>query len=48
VELWELVARQRIRDTLVPVGARWLIAHRLVSTDQVAPGSVMASPSSIA
>jgi hypothetical protein len=38
----------RYRDTLVPVGDRWLIAHRLVSTDWVAPGSVMASPSSIA
>ncbi|WP_091943874.1 nuclear transport factor 2 family protein [Trujillonella endophytica] len=34
----------RYRDTLVPVDDAWLIAHRLVSTDWVAPGSVMASP----
>lgn len=31
----------RYRDTLVPVGDEWLIAHRLVSTDWVAPSSVM-------
>jgi SnoaL-like domain len=37
----------RYRDTLVPVGDRWLIASRLVSTDWVAPGSAMASPSSV-
>ncbi|WP_029433736.1 nuclear transport factor 2 family protein [Blastococcus sp. URHD0036] len=35
----------RYRDTLVPVGERWLIASRLVSTDWVVAGSVMASPS---
>jgi hypothetical protein len=33
----------RYRDTLVPVGEQWLIASRLVSTDWVVPGSVMAS-----
>jgi hypothetical protein len=37
----------RYRDTLVPVGDRWLIASRLVSTDWVAPGSAMAPPSSV-
>ena len=37
----------RYRDTLVPVGERWLIAHRLVSTDWVAPGARMASTTSI-
>lgn len=30
----------RYRDRLVPVGDRWLIAHRLVSTDWHAPDSV--------
>lgn len=29
----------RYRDRLVPVGERWLIAHRLVSVDWHAPGS---------
>ncbi len=37
----------RYRDTLVPVGDRWLIASRLVSTDWVAPNATMASPASI-
>ena len=32
----------RYRDTFVPVGDKWLIAHRLVSTDWVAPDSRMA------
>lgn len=31
----------RYRDTLVPVGAQWLIRHRLVSTDWHAPDSTM-------
>jgi hypothetical protein len=30
----------RYRDRLVPVGDRWLIAHRFVSTDWRAPDSV--------
>ena len=30
----------RYRDRLVPVGERWLIAHRFVSTDWRAPDSV--------
>jgi hypothetical protein len=30
----------RYRDRLVPVGNRWLIAHRFVSTDWRAPDSV--------
>jgi hypothetical protein len=30
----------RYRDRLVPVGERWLIAHRFVSTDWRAPASV--------
>jgi hypothetical protein len=30
----------RYRDRLVPVGGRWLIAHRFVSTDWRAPGSI--------
>jgi hypothetical protein len=29
----------RYRDRLVPVGERWLIAHRFVSTDWRAPDS---------
>ena len=29
----------RYRDRLVPVGERWLIAHRFVSADWRAPGS---------
>ena len=32
----------RYRDTVVPVGDAWLIKHRLVSTDWVAPNSTMA------
>lgn len=32
----------RYRDTFVPVGERWLIAHRLVSTDWRSPTSTMA------
>jgi hypothetical protein len=32
----------RYRDHLVPVGQRWLIAHRFVSTDWRAPGSTFA------
>ena len=35
----------RYRDTFVPVGDRWLIRHRFVSTDWRAPGSTMAPPS---
>lgn len=37
----------RYRDTFVPVGDRWLIKHRFVSTDWRAPDSTMASPSSV-
>ena len=33
----------RYRDRLVPVGDRWLIAHRFVSTDWRAPDSVFGS-----
>ena len=36
----------RYRDTFVPDGGSWLIKHRKVSTDWVAPNSVMARPSS--
>jgi hypothetical protein len=32
----------RYRDRLVPVGDRWLIAHRFVSTDWRAPNSTFA------
>jgi hypothetical protein len=32
----------RYRDALVPVGDRWLIEHRYVSTDWAAPDSTMA------
>ena len=32
----------RYRDTLVPDGDTWLIKHRKVSTDWVAPNSAMA------
>ncbi|OBH29249.1 hypothetical protein A5692_21145 [Mycobacterium sp. E342] len=32
----------RYRDTLVPDGGTWLISHRKVSTDWVAPDSAMA------
>jgi hypothetical protein len=35
----------RYRDRLVPVGERWLIAHRFVSTDWRAPGSVFRAES---
>lgn len=34
----------RYRDTLVPVGEKWLIRHRFVSTDWAAPNSTMAEP----
>ena len=37
----------RYRDTLVPVGDRWLLQHRYVSTDWRAPDSVMAAPSAV-
>jgi hypothetical protein len=37
----------RYRDTFVPVGDEWLIAHRFVSADWRAPGSIMAPPASI-
>ena len=33
----------RYRDRLVPVGDRWLIAHRFVSTDWRAPNSTFAA-----
>jgi hypothetical protein len=33
----------RYRDRFVPVGDRWLIAHRFVSTDWRAPGSTFGS-----
>jgi hypothetical protein len=33
----------RYRDRLVPVGERWLIAHRFVSVDWRAPGSTFSS-----
>ena len=33
----------RYRDTFVPVGNDWLIRHRFVSTDWVAPNSTMAA-----
>ncbi|MGY3555451.1 nuclear transport factor 2 family protein [Williamsia sp. R60] len=29
----------RYRDVFVPVGARWLLSHRLVAVDTVMPGS---------
>jgi hypothetical protein len=35
----------RYRDTFVPVGDDWLIKHRFVSTDWVAPNSTMANSS---
>jgi hypothetical protein len=34
----------RYRDTFVPVGDRWLIQHRFVSTDWRSPDSTMAAP----
>ncbi|OBF49482.1 hypothetical protein A5787_00585 [Mycobacterium sp. 852002-50816_SCH5313054-b] len=34
----------RYRDVLVPDGGTWLIKHRTVSTDWVAPDSTMARP----
>ncbi len=37
----------RYRDELVPVGDRWLITHRFVSTDWRSPSSTMAAPSSV-
>jgi hypothetical protein len=33
----------RYRDTLVPVGGRWLFSHRFVSTDWRSPDSTMAA-----
>jgi SnoaL-like domain len=35
----------RYRDTFVPQGDEWLIAHRFVSTDWRSPSSTMAPPS---
>ena len=32
----------RYRDRLVPVGARWLLAHRFVSTDWRSPDTTFA------
>jgi len=37
----------RYRDVFEPVGDRWLIRHRFVSTDWRADGSTMAAPSSL-
>ena len=37
----------QLRDTLVPVDDRWLIQHRLVSTDWRSPDSSMAPPESV-
>jgi hypothetical protein len=37
----------RYRDTFVPVGDRWLIKHRFVSTDWRNDNSVMAAPDSV-
>jgi hypothetical protein len=37
----------RYRDTFVPIGEKWLIRHRYVSTDWRAPESTMAPLSSI-
>jgi SnoaL-like domain len=34
----------RYRDRFVPVGGRWLIAHRFVSTDWRAPDSTFGGP----
>jgi hypothetical protein len=34
----------RYRDRFVPVGDRWLIAHRFVSTDWRAPDSIFRAP----
>jgi hypothetical protein len=36
----------RYRDRFVPVGKRWLIAHRFVSTDWHAPNSTFGGPAS--
>lgn len=33
----------RYRDVFVPVGDRWLLAHRLVAVDTTAPGSFLAA-----
>jgi hypothetical protein len=35
----------RYRDAYIPVGDEWLIKHRLVSTDWLAPNSTMRRPS---
>ncbi len=35
----------RYRDRLVPVGGRWLIAHRFVSVDWRSPDTTYAAPS---
>jgi SnoaL-like domain len=37
----------RYRDRLVPVGERWLIAHRFVSTDWRAPDSTFRGPAQL-
>ena len=37
----------RYRDRLVPVGDRWLIAHRFVSTDWHSPASTFRGPASL-
>ncbi len=37
----------RYRDDFVPVGERWLIRHRFVSTDWRAEDSLMAAPDSV-
>jgi hypothetical protein len=34
----------RYRDTFVPVGDEWLIAHRLASTDWIRPDTAMGGP----
>ena len=34
----------RYRDTFVPVGDQWLIAHRFVSTDWIRPDTAMGGP----
>jgi hypothetical protein len=33
----------RYRDAFVPVGDRWLLAHRLVAVDTTSPGSFLAA-----
>ncbi len=37
----------RYRDRLVPVGERWLIAHRFVSTDWRAPETTFGGTSTL-